>query len=235
MRHHNIRPSTLEACFLSINLISSSVIMVAVGILTSYHVYCITTNTTTIEGWEKGRSLTIKGMGKIQNVKCPYDQGIYKNLQSVLGQWPIFWFLPGPMSGTGLDFPISTKYMSDGLDDEEKEGSLEKSQQFSSTTSLNRSGSLESHWTSYTTELARSHTVDSRYGLTVDITPLQPLKTKPSNNTINSRRSAPATPGSILTFASTATTLVDFHHNSHKLPSKLPNSYSDSDYSMTFR
>jgi palmitoyltransferase len=42
--------------------------MVTVGILTSYHVYCITTNTTTIEGWEKGRSLTIKGMGKIQNV-----------------------------------------------------------------------------------------------------------------------------------------------------------------------
>lgn len=42
--------------------------MVTVGILTSYHIYCITTNTTTIEGWEKGRSLTIKGMGKIQNV-----------------------------------------------------------------------------------------------------------------------------------------------------------------------
>lgn len=42
--------------------------MITVGILTSYHVYCITTNTTTIEGWEKGRSLTIKGMGKIQNV-----------------------------------------------------------------------------------------------------------------------------------------------------------------------
>ncbi|KAI7888112.1 FAM72 protein-domain-containing protein, partial [Mucor mucedo] len=122
---------TLEACFLSINLISSSVIMVAVGILTSYHVYCITTNTTTIEGWEKGRSLTIKGMGKIQNVKCPYDQGIYKNLQSVLGQWPIFWFLPGPMSGTGLDFPISTKYMSDGLDDEEKEGQTDDSRRSS--------------------------------------------------------------------------------------------------------
>jgi len=42
--------------------------MIAVGILTSYHIYCIATNTTTIEGWEKGRSLTIKGMGKIQNV-----------------------------------------------------------------------------------------------------------------------------------------------------------------------
>jgi hypothetical protein len=49
--------------------------MIAVGILTSYHVYCITTNTTTIEGWEKGRSLTIKGMGKIHNVSLCF---IYK-------------------------------------------------------------------------------------------------------------------------------------------------------------
>jgi hypothetical protein len=58
----------MEAAFLSINLILSALIMISVGILTSYHVYCITTNTTTIEGWEKGRSLTIKGMGRIQNV-----------------------------------------------------------------------------------------------------------------------------------------------------------------------
>jgi palmitoyltransferase len=58
----------IEAAFLSINLILSALVMISVGILTSYHIYCITTNTTTIEGWEKGRSLTIKGMGKIQNV-----------------------------------------------------------------------------------------------------------------------------------------------------------------------
>lgn len=51
--------------------------MITVGILTSYHVYCITTNTTTIEGWEKGRSLTIKGMGKIQNVMYKKSSNIY--------------------------------------------------------------------------------------------------------------------------------------------------------------
>ncbi|KAI9366427.1 DHHC palmitoyltransferase-domain-containing protein [Pilaira anomala] len=225
MRNHNIRPTALEASFLSINLICSAVVMVTVGILTSYHIYCITTNTTTIEGWEKGRSLTIKGMGKIQNVKCPYDQGIYKNLQSVLGRWPIFWFLPGPMSGTGLDFPISTKYICDD------EATIEKNA-FSSSTSLNRHNSIESEWTT-TTDLYRSNTFESFHGdtLKVDITQLQPLKTKPSSNTIGSGRSAPATPGSILTFASTATTLVDYHHNS-KLPVKLPHSYSDSDNPM---
>lgn len=51
--------------------------MITVGILTSYHVYCITTNTTTIEGWEKGRSLTIKGMGKIQNVMYRKRSNVY--------------------------------------------------------------------------------------------------------------------------------------------------------------
>ncbi|OAD08697.1 Zn(2)-C6 fungal-specific transcription factor, partial [Mucor lusitanicus CBS 277.49] len=107
MRHYDIRPTALESAFLSINLVLAVTVMIAVGILTSYHIYCITTNTTTIEGWEKGRSLTIKGMGKIQNIKCPYDQGIYKNIQAVLGRWPIFWLVPGQMSGTGLDFPIT--------------------------------------------------------------------------------------------------------------------------------
>jgi hypothetical protein len=55
--------------------------MITVGILTSYHIYCITTNTTTIEGWEKGRSLTIKGMGKIQNVNL-YSINIKKKYGS---------------------------------------------------------------------------------------------------------------------------------------------------------
>lgn len=58
--------------------------MVTVGILTSYHIYCITTNTTTIEGWEKGRSLTIKGMGKIQNVMYYKILGIIRFLLNLL-------------------------------------------------------------------------------------------------------------------------------------------------------
>ncbi|KAI8980399.1 DHHC palmitoyltransferase-domain-containing protein, partial [Pilobolus umbonatus] len=107
LRNSHIKPTALEATFLSINLILTACIIVAVGILTGYHLYCITTNTTTIEGWEKGRSLTIKGMGKIQKVICPYDQGIYNNLKTVLGPWPIFWLLPIPMAGKGLDFPIT--------------------------------------------------------------------------------------------------------------------------------
>jgi hypothetical protein len=142
------------------------------------------------------------------------------------------------MSGTGLDFPITTKYLHDS-----EEATLEKnSTQFSSSTSLNRTNSLDSQWTT-ATELARSNTIESEKHhslnrLTVDITPLQPLKTKPSSNTIGSNRSlTPATPGSILTFASTATTLVDFHHLSanKSAANKSSYPYPEYDHSMTYR
>ncbi|CAO3693105.1 unnamed protein product [Rhizopus stolonifer] len=132
---HESHPLPLEIGFLSVNLICLAVVMITVGILTSYHVYCITTNTTTIEGFEKGRSLTFKGMGRIQNVKKPYDQGLFKNLSAVLGH-PMLWLLPRSMRGTGLDFSISLR-----LSDHEEGDLTEKS--FSSTTHLTRPLSAE--------------------------------------------------------------------------------------------
>ncbi|KAI8647394.1 DHHC palmitoyltransferase-domain-containing protein [Parasitella parasitica] len=222
MRHYDIRPTALESAFLSINLILATTIMITVGILTSYHIYCISTNTTTIEGWEKGRSLTIKGMGKIHNIKCPYDQGIYKNVQSVLGRWPILWLVPRSISGTGLDFPINTKY----VDQDEESIIIEKT--FSSSVSLNRTASINSQSTSATDTPHLSN--DENELIKVDITPLKPLKTKPSINTIGSR-SIPNTPGSVLTFASTVTTLVDNYSqkstaNSNKMVIEEPSDYS---------
>lgn len=138
----------------------------------------------------------------------------------MLGRWPIFWLIPGPISGTGLDFPITTKCI-----DEDGESIILDDKQFSSSTSLNRSASMNSQWTS-TTEDHQHEPVK------VDITPLMPLKTKPSINTIGSR-SMPNTPGSVLTFASTATTLVDYY--SHKLTTKPNNSTTveSSDYSIS--
>ena len=150
-------------------------------------------------------------------VKCPYDQGILKNLQCVLGRWPIFWLIPKSMSGTGLDFAITTKYIDDC-----EEATLEE-KDFSSSIQLNRTDSVHSQWTTVS-DLSRSNTVESHkrasHQLRVDITPLTFLKTKPSSNTISSTRSImPTTPGSIMTFASTATTLVDYHSKSPFKPS----------------
>lgn len=63
-----VHPSALEAAFLAINLVLTAAAMITVGILSGYHVYCLTTNTTTIEGWEKGTTLTIQSLGRIRKV-----------------------------------------------------------------------------------------------------------------------------------------------------------------------
>ncbi|CDS03700.1 hypothetical protein LRAMOSA01101 [Lichtheimia ramosa] len=107
MNEYNVHPSTIEAAFLAINLILSFAAIVTVGILSGYHVYCLTTNTTTIEGWEKGTALTMKShTGKISDVKYPYNLGWYRNVCSVLGNQPLFWMWPQRMQGNGLYFPM---------------------------------------------------------------------------------------------------------------------------------
>ncbi|KAI8362659.1 DHHC palmitoyltransferase-domain-containing protein [Blakeslea trispora] len=185
--HH---PILTEVIFLSVNMVLVAIIMIAVGILTGYHLYCITSNTTTIEGWEKGRSLTIKGMGKIQNVKYPYHQGIFKNIQSVLGKCPLFWLVPQPMKGDGLDFPLNTKNISecDALDEKD----------FSSADALNRPTSVGSQWT-----------MTNRFSLAESLN-LKSLNAKASMNTIDGN------PPSIMTFASNASTLIE-HRQSKTL------------------
>ncbi|KAI8088048.1 DHHC palmitoyltransferase-domain-containing protein [Gilbertella persicaria] len=196
--HNGVQPSALEAGFLSVNLVLTVIVMIAVGILSGYHIYCITTNTTTIEGWEKGRSLTVKGMGRIQNIKCPYDQGVYRNMQAVLGKWPLFWFFPQPMSGDGLDFPLNTKNLN-----QPDEAALDE-KNFSSRAALNRSASVNSQWTTATDVYRLSSTEP----LTANATPMKPLKTKESFNTIGDA-SINTVPLSLMTFSSNTSTLVD--------------------------
>lgn len=127
------------------------------------------------------------------------------------------------MSGNGLDFPISIKYLDDNSDDDsDEEKSITSKHRYSSTASLNRISSVPSQWSSVT----QLHEKPS-------ITPLMPLKTKPSTNTIGNRsvNTMPNTPGSILTFSSNNTTLVDYqhplpaHHYSPKSPTKSDNEH----------
>jgi palmitoyltransferase len=54
---------------IGIDLFLDIPVMIAVAILTGYHIYCLTTNTTTIEGWERGETVTVKYKGKIRKVK----------------------------------------------------------------------------------------------------------------------------------------------------------------------
>ncbi|KAI8388644.1 DHHC palmitoyltransferase-domain-containing protein [Radiomyces spectabilis] len=175
MHDFHVRPSTQEAAFLSINLVLCTVVLVAVGILGGYHVYCVGTNTTTIESWEKGRTLTLKNQGTIQKVKYPYHRGIMNNVRTVLGPHVLFWFCPRRMVGTGLDFPINVKHV---IEEEHQE--------------LNRS-SLYSTYTARS-EIAEMQSIThppSGHTKTLDVVEKLPH--------------IPTTPGSILTFASAST------------------------------
>ncbi|KAF9936817.1 Palmitoyltransferase [Mortierella alpina] len=81
-------------------------VLFGVSVLSIYHIWCISSNTTTIESWEKDRVLTMIRRGKIRDVKCPYHQGILANFQEVLGKNPLLWLWPRPMLGDGLRFKV---------------------------------------------------------------------------------------------------------------------------------
>jgi hypothetical protein len=120
---------------MGIDLFLDLPVTVAVAVLSGYHTYCLATNTTTIEGWERGQTVTVKYKGKIRKVcfhplnvyyvperlpqlyvllswqiKHPYNTGKINNIRAVLGPNAFLWFLPQQMIGDGLMFPINPKF-----------------------------------------------------------------------------------------------------------------------------
>ncbi|CAG8551465.1 3908_t:CDS:2, partial [Scutellospora calospora] len=100
-------PSTVEIVFLILNYAAVLPVIFSVGMLSLYHFYCMWTNTTTIENWEKDKVATMVRRGKIKEVIFPYDIGFIENIQANLGGNPLFWCWPQEIKGTGLSFPIS--------------------------------------------------------------------------------------------------------------------------------
>lgn len=45
---------------------------VCVGLFSLYHLYLISSNTTTVERWEKDKVATLVRRGKIEEIKYPY-------------------------------------------------------------------------------------------------------------------------------------------------------------------
>ncbi|CAG8544248.1 10638_t:CDS:2 [Cetraspora pellucida] len=100
-------PSTVEMIFLILNYAAVLPVLFSVGMLSMYHFYCMWTNTTTIENWEKDKVATMVRRGKIKEVTFPYDIGIIDNIRANLGDNPLLWCWPQEIKGTGLSFPIS--------------------------------------------------------------------------------------------------------------------------------
>ncbi|KAK4058384.1 hypothetical protein OIO90_000542 [Microbotryomycetes sp. JL221] len=100
-------PTNTQMIMLVLNYVACVPVLLAVGALTLYHYWCLLFNTTTIEGWEKDKVATLRRQGKILEYKYPYHLGYWANIQSVLGNNPILWCLPGQATpGTGLHHPV---------------------------------------------------------------------------------------------------------------------------------
>jgi palmitoyltransferase len=201
---------------IGIDLFLDIPVMIAVAILTGYHIYCLTTNTTTIEGWERGETVTVKYKGKIRKVKkepfgrrndpglvadmsCfslqikhPYNTGKLNNIKAVLGHNPFLWFCPQQMTGEGLLFPINPKFSL-----VEEELAMPSACSHLSTTTLNVPED--------------THVYEKHQDQHQDLTKLEPS---------SPLSPVPPTPGSIRTFASSST-LVD--HRSHPDDYELSN------------
>ncbi|KAI9497693.1 DHHC palmitoyltransferase-domain-containing protein, partial [Zychaea mexicana] len=103
IRH--FRPTTTEIVFLVLNFILAFVVLFCVGILSIYHMYCMSRNQSSVESWERSKVNTLIKRGKILPIKYPFDVGFYRNICSVLGNNPLTWLWPKKPTSDGLVFP----------------------------------------------------------------------------------------------------------------------------------
>ncbi|CDO73449.1 hypothetical protein BN946_scf185013.g84 [Trametes cinnabarina] len=101
-------PSGQELVFIVLNFATCVPVLLAVGIFSLYHFYYLCTNTTTIEGWEKDKAATLVRRGRIQEIKFPYNLGMRRNIESVLGHNPLLWCCPTVPPGNGLKYPLAS-------------------------------------------------------------------------------------------------------------------------------
>ncbi|CAG8550940.1 3858_t:CDS:2 [Ambispora gerdemannii] len=85
-------PSITKTIFIVLNFVACLPVLFGVGPLSLYHFYCVCSNMSTIESWEKEKVATMVRRGKIKEIKYPYDIGILANIKSILGDNPILWY-----------------------------------------------------------------------------------------------------------------------------------------------
>jgi len=100
-------PSSLELIFIILNYAACIPVLLAVGAFSIYHFYSLLGNSTTIEGWEKDKVATMVRRGQIQEVKFPYDLGMRRNIESILGNNPLLWCCPTVTPGSGLKYGLA--------------------------------------------------------------------------------------------------------------------------------
>ncbi|KAF8167385.1 DHHC palmitoyltransferase-domain-containing protein [Crassisporium funariophilum] len=102
-------PSSVELVMIIMNYVACIPVLLAVGGFSIYHFYSLLGNSTTIEGWEKDKVAVMVRKGKTREVTFPYDLGMRRNIESVLGPRPLLWCCPTRAPGTGLKYELSNK------------------------------------------------------------------------------------------------------------------------------
>ena len=119
-------PSFFQLAHLFTTLIANSITLFALGILFLRNIWCLSVNTTTIEGWEIERHKTLLRRARhfggylstpdgdqirIKRQEFPYDIGIFANIAQGMGSSnPLNWLNPfaaTPSLKTGLSFEIN--------------------------------------------------------------------------------------------------------------------------------
>ncbi|KAF9955687.1 Palmitoyltransferase, partial [Mortierella alpina] len=100
-------PTKLQVIFMAVNIVVDGGVLLAVGILCIYHLWCMASNTSTIEVWEQEKVAAMVKKGKLPRTKFPYDVGCFRNYRQVLGPSIWFWFWPQKMTGSGTEFDVT--------------------------------------------------------------------------------------------------------------------------------
>jgi palmitoyltransferase len=119
-------PSPLQLAHLFTTLIANSITLFALSILLIRNIWCLTVNTTTIEGWEIERHRTLLRRARhfggylaapdgsavrIKKQEFPYDVGFFANIAQGMGSAnPLQWVNPlasTPKVASGLVFPTN--------------------------------------------------------------------------------------------------------------------------------
>ncbi|KAG0305024.1 Palmitoyltransferase [Dissophora globulifera] len=99
-------PTKTQIVFMAVNIAVDGGVLLAVGVLTIYHLWSMMSNTSTIEIWEQEKVEAMIKKGKIRKVKFPYDVGCLRNYRQVLGPRMWLWLWPQSMIGTGTEFDV---------------------------------------------------------------------------------------------------------------------------------
>ncbi|KAG0246405.1 DHHC palmitoyltransferase-domain-containing protein [Mortierella sp. GBAus27b] len=99
-------PTKTHIIFMAVNIVVDGGVLLAVGILTGYHLWSMISNMSTIEVWEMEKVDAMIKKGKIRKVKYPYNVGCLPNYRQVLGHNMFLWLWPQQMLGSGTEYEV---------------------------------------------------------------------------------------------------------------------------------